>query len=90
MFIARPYHLINCHSCRHLFVALILLSLLPGVGLRAESEVYARYYVRVNSRLTEMQVELCFSNELAKALSTESNIAREPRLKTQRMNYEAN
>jgi M61 glycyl aminopeptidase len=75
MLLSQLYRLIIQYVSRRLSVGLIFLWLLPASVFATDAEPYARYLIRVNSQLSEMQVELCFSDEVAETLSTESDVA---------------
>ncbi len=72
---SRLYHRsIRCED-RSLFLLLLLVSIVPGTIFSAEIEPYASYHIAVDDKLTEMQVQLCFSEQVPDALTSRSSIA---------------
>ncbi len=75
MKISRASHLsILCVDWRFAF-SFILFCLLPGISAATQDKEYAHYHISVNSMLTEMQVQLCFVDEVPEAITTTSDVA---------------
>ncbi len=88
MIITRLYHLILRLIGRRLYAVAAVCWLFPALVHATTPNSYADYHIALNSGLNELQVELCFSDQVPEALVANSAIAQRA-LKELRINGES-